>query len=56
MKTINRKPVREEQIEAWEAAEAGYDMEVLRECGRRPRNEEGQVPSSGVAVCAFGSV
>ncbi|TRX31718.1 ribbon-helix-helix protein, CopG family [Corynebacterium guaraldiae] len=41
MKTINGKPVSEEQIDAWVTeAEQGYDVETLRRRGRKPRNED----------------
>ena len=41
MKTINGKPISEEQIDAWVAeAEEGYDVEMLRKRGRKPRDEE----------------
>ena len=41
MKTINGKPVSEEQIDAWVTeAEKGYDVETLRRRGRKPRNED----------------
>lgn len=41
MKTINGKPVSGDQIDAWVAeAEAGYDVDVLRKRGRKPRDEE----------------
>lgn len=41
MRTINGKPVSEEQIDAWVAeAEDGYDLEILRTRGRKPRDEE----------------
>lgn len=41
MKTINGLPVSEEQIDAWVAeAENGYDVEMLRRRGRKPRHEE----------------
>ncbi len=41
MKTINGKPVSEEQIDAWVAeAENGYDVETLRRRGRKPRSED----------------
>ena len=41
MKTINGKPVSEEQINAWVTeAEKGYDVETLRRRGRKPRNED----------------
>lgn len=41
MKTINGKPISEEQIDAWVAeAEDGYDVEMLRTRGRKPRDEE----------------
>jgi predicted transcriptional regulator len=41
MKTINGKPVSEEQIDAWVTeAEKGYDVEILRRRGRKPRNED----------------
>ena len=41
MKTINGKPISEEQIDAWVAeAEEGYDVKMLRKRGRKPRGEE----------------
>lgn len=41
MKTMNGKPVSEEQIDAWVAeAEEGYDVQMLRARGRKPRDEE----------------
>ena len=41
MKTISGKPVSEEQIDAWVTeAEKGYDVEILRRRGRKPRNED----------------
>lgn len=41
MKTMNGKSVSEEQIDAWVAeAEDGYDVEMLRTRGRKPRDEE----------------
>lgn len=41
MKTINGLPASEEQIDAWVAeAENGYDVEMLRRRGRKPRHEE----------------
>lgn len=41
MKTINGKPVSEEQIDAWVAeAENGYDVDLLRKRGRRPRDAD----------------
>lgn len=41
VKTINGKPVSEEQIDAWVAeAENGYDVETLHRRGRKPRNED----------------
>ena len=41
MKTINGKLVSEEQIDAWVTeAEKGYDVEILRRRGRKPRNED----------------
>ena len=41
MKTINGKPVSEEQIDAWVAeAENSYVVETLRRRGRKPRNED----------------
>lgn len=41
MRTINGKPVSEDQIDAWVTeAEQGYDVETLRRRGRKPRNED----------------
>lgn len=41
METINGKPISEEQIDAWTTeAEEGYDVDMLRKRGRKPRNEE----------------
>lgn len=41
MKTINGKPVSEEQIDTWVAkAENGYDVEALGRRGRKPRDED----------------
>ncbi len=41
MKTINGKPISDDQIDAWVAeAEEGYDVEILRKRGRKPRDEE----------------
>ena len=41
MKTINGKPISEDQIDDWVAeAEKGYDVEMLRKRGRKPRDEE----------------
>ena len=41
MKTINGKPISEEQIDTWVAeAEEGYDVEMLRKRGRKPRDGE----------------
>lgn len=48
--TIDGVPVTEERIAAWAAeAEAGYDVEVLRERGRG-RPGRGAEPSQVVAV------
>ena len=41
MKTINGKPISEDQIDAWVTeAEKGYDVEMLRKRGRKPRDVE----------------
>ena len=41
MKTINGKPISEEQIDTWVAeAEDGYDVETLRRRGRKPRDKD----------------
>lgn len=41
MKTKKGKPVSEDQTDAWVTeAEAGYDVDVLRKRGRKPRDEE----------------
>lgn len=48
MRTIGRKPVTEEQVDAWVAeAEAGYDVEMLR---RRGRPGRGALPSQVIPV------
>lgn len=48
--TINGVPVTEEQIDAWVAeAEAGYDVEALRQRGRG-RPGRGSEPSQVVAL------
>ena len=41
MKTINGKPISEEQIDEWVTeAEKGYDVETLRTRGRKPRDNK----------------
>lgn len=41
MKTINGKPISEEQIDEWVTeAEKGYDVEALRTRGRKPRDNK----------------
>jgi len=40
METIDGVPVTDEMIQAWaDEAERGYDVEVLRKRGRRPKGD-----------------
>ncbi|WP_187370901.1 hypothetical protein [Corynebacterium bouchesdurhonense] len=40
MKMMNGQPIGEKQIDAWVAeAENGYNIAVLRQAGRKPRDE-----------------
>lgn len=40
MKMMNGQPIGEKQIDAWVAeAENGYNIDVLRQAGRKPRDE-----------------
>ncbi|MDO5504572.1 MAG: CopG family transcriptional regulator [Actinomycetia bacterium] len=54
MATIGGNPVTDAQIQAWaDEAEAGYDVDVLRKRGRKPK---GHGPARDVAVRLDGTL
>ena len=48
VKTINVKPISEDQVDAWVAeAETGYDIEFLRSRGSDPRDSKRSTTPEG---------